>query len=402
MAEKQPILIAGAGPAGLTAGLCLAAQGIPVIVFEAGAVLAHDLRAGSYHPPTMEMLAPFGVTGRMHDEGVIVPKWQIRDRHEGLVVEFDLSMLSDDTPYPYRLHLEQHKLTPLLLEAARQYPDFDIRFSSPVVAAAQDADGVSVTVEDAGGRHDIAGAYLIGADGHRSVVRAAIGVELEGFTWPELFLILSTPFDFEPHDFARATYIADPDEWVMLFKVPGFNPPALWRMAFPADADEAEEVTLSDRAVQARLQGFMPRDDDYEIIHRNLYRVHQRVAENYVRGRIALVGDAAHVNNPLGAMGLNGAIHDAVNLAGKLVPLWRGESGVEILGLYERQRRPAQIEFVQRITIENKRRVEERDPLVRKRRLDEVRALGDDPKKAYEFLLDSSMIGMVRKAAAIE
>jgi 3-(3-hydroxy-phenyl)propionate hydroxylase len=129
--------------------------------------------------------------------------------------------------------------------------------------------------------------------------------------------------------------------------------------------------------------------------------VHQRVAASYVRGRAALVGDAAHVNNPLGGLGLNGAVHDAVSLAGRIGAILRGEAGMEALGLYERQRRPVQIEYVQRLSIRNKRLVEERDPAVRQRHRDELRAIGDDPEKARAYLLDSSMISMVREAAKV-
>ena len=401
MAEEANIIVAGAGPAGLTAALVLAAAGVPVRVLEAEAGLAIDLRAGSYHPPTLEMLAPYGITDRMIARGVMVPYWHIRDRNEGLLAEFDLGLLKDDTPYPYRLHLEQHKLTPMLLEAAKAFPHFDIRFDSKLVAARQDEDGVSVTTDGPGGREDHTGSYLIGADGHHSVVRGAIAAEFEGFTWPELFLVLSTPYDFEAHGYARATYIADPVEWVMLFKVPGFEPPALWRMALPTDPDLAPEIATSDETVQDRLAGFLADGAPYEVVDRNLYRVHQRVAKHFTKGRMAIVGDAAHVNNPLGAMGLNGAVHDAVNLAEKLIALWRGEAGREILQLYERQRRPVQIDFVQRITIRNKRLVEERDPKVRRERQDEIRALAADKEKQYEFLLDTSMISMVRKAAAV-
>lgn len=401
MADNDRIIIVGAGPAGLTAALALAAAGVKVVVFEAEARLTRDLRAGSYHPPTLEMLAPYGITDRMHERGVIVPFWQIRDRNEGLLAEFDLGLLKDDTPYPYRLHLEQHKLTPMLLEAAQAFAHFDIRFATPVTAVRQDANGVTVTVDGPDGLKEESGSYLVGADGHHSIVRDAMGAAFEGFTWPELFLVLSTPYDFEAHGYARATYIADPVEWVMLFKVPGFEPPALWRIALPTDPDQPADIATSDQTVQARLTGFLADGAPYEIVDRNLYRVHQRVAKSFANGRMAIVGDAAHVNNPLGAMGLNGAVHDAVNLASKLVPLWRGEGGRDLLDLYDRQRRPVQIDDVQRITIRNKRLVEERDPAIRRQRQDEIRALGADRKKQYEFLLDTSMISMVRKAAAV-
>lgn len=399
--QKKRVLIAGAGPGGLTAGLALASRGIPVTVFEAEPDLTLDLRAGSYHPPTLEMLAPFGVTARMHETGVIVRKWQIRDRRDGLLAEWDLGLLANDTPYPYRLHLEQHKLTPLILEAARAYPDFEIRFDTRVVDAAQSASGVSVTLETGGGKEIVEASFLVGADGHHSATRQAMGVEFEGFTWPEAFLIVSTTYDFAPHGYAFATYIADPDEWVMLFKVPGFNPPALWRMAFPSDPDRSREETMDLAVVQQRVQGFNPKATPYDIIHRNAYRVHQRVATVFGKGRMFLAGDAAHVNNPLGGMGLNGAVHDAINLADKIARVWHGEAESELLDLYDRQRRPAQIDYVQQITIRNKRLVEESDPVIKRQRQDEIRRAAADAKLAYAYLLDSSMINMVRKAASL-
>jgi 3-(3-hydroxy-phenyl)propionate hydroxylase len=396
MPHVNPVIVSGAGPGGLTAALCLAAAGVPVLVCEREDTLPVDLRAGSYHPPTLEMLAPFGVTGRMHDEGVIVPRWQIRDRDEGVLVDFDLALLKDETPYPYRLHLEQHKLTPLLLDACREYANFDIAFGTAVSGLIQDEDGVTVGVNAPDGHRSLRASFVIGADGHHSAVRNALGIEFEGFTWPEAFLVLSTPHDFEADGFTRAAYVADPDEWLVMFKLP-----TMWRLAFPVDPDALAESYMADDRVQARLQRVSVSADPYEVIHRNTYRVHQRVAASYVRGRAALVGDAAHVNNPLGGMGLNGAVHDAVSLAGRIGAILRGEAGMEALGLYERQRRPVQIEYVQRLSIRNKRLVEERDPAVRQRHRDELRAIGDDPEKARAYLLDSSMISMVREAAKV-
>ena len=401
MNHRGRIIVAGAGPGGLTAGLCLAAAGVPVTVCEAGPSLAVDLRAGSYHPPTLEMLAPHGVTDTMLAAGIKARCWQVRDRKLGLVGEFDLGLLKDETPYPYRLHLEQHKLTPILLAAAERHADFDIRFDSRVVAAEQDADGVTVTVERDGEAERIDGGFLIGADGHHSVVRDTIGVEFEGFTWPEAFLISSTTDDFGGHGYAYATYIADPDEWVMLFKMPGDDGNGLWRMALPTDPNAPREETCDPDTVQARIQGFQPRTRPYNLVHVNIYRVHQRVAETFNKGRMAIVGDAAHVNNPLGAMGLNGAVHDAVNLADKLIAIQRGAAGPELLDLYTRQRRPPQIEFVQRISIRNMRLIEERDPKVRVERQAEIRVIAEDPARAYDFLMDTSMINMVRQAATI-
>ena len=402
MTERDPIIIAGAGPAGLSAALALADRGIPVSVFEAEPGLTVDLRAGTYHPPTLEMLAPYGVTGKMLIEGIKVPKWQIRDRQAGAVLaEWDLGRLKDETPYPYRLHLEQHKLTPILLEEARKRPKFSIRFDAKLVAARDAGDHVAAEIETAGGREPVRGSYILGCEGYRSVVRDAMGAAFNGFTWPEMFLITSTTHDFQPEGYTYATYIADPDEWVMLFKMPGMNPPALWRIAMPADPERPREETLHRDGVQQRLQQFSPQSRPYDIVHCNAYRVHQRVAEKFRRGRLLIAGDAAHVNNPLGGMGLNGAVHDAINAADKLAAVWRGEADPSLLDRYERQRLPVQHEYVQQISTRNKKLVEERDPTVRKQSQDELRRTAADPGKAFAFMMDSSMISSIRRANAI-
>ena len=126
--ERPPIVVAGAGPTGLMCALALGKQGIPVVLCEAEPSLTHDLRAGSYHPPTQEMMAKYGITQRMHERGIQVRRWQIRDRRSELIAEFDLGLLSDITPYPYRLHLEQHRVTPIQLDIIRKETEVDVRF----------------------------------------------------------------------------------------------------------------------------------------------------------------------------------------------------------------------------------------------------------------------------------
>ena len=396
-----PVIIAGAGPTGLMAALALGKQGIPVILCEAEPGLTHDLRAGTFHPPTQEMMAPYGVTQRMHETGIQVRRWQIRDRRSELIAEFDLGLLSDITPYPYRLHLEQHRVTPIQLDIIRKETEVDVRFGHHVTGFRQDADRVHVDVEADGEAVTLEGSWLIAADGGRSTVRRVTGIEFEGFTYPEQFLVVSTPYDLGRHGYAMNSYLSDPVEWAAVFKVPDDGPPGLWRAAFPCHGDRSEDELLSEENVESRMQGLVARPERYEIRYKSIYRVHQRVAKDFRQGRVLLAGDAAHLNNPVGGFGLNSGIHDAVNLCEKLIQVWRGDADDSALDRYVRQRRATCIDEVQRMSIRNKRLLEERDPAVQRQHLAELVAIADDPERARKHMLETSMISGVRKAAEI-
>jgi 3-(3-hydroxy-phenyl)propionate hydroxylase len=388
----NPVVVAGAGPVGLTVALSLAHQGVAVRVIEAEPALTEDHRAGSFHPPTLEMLAPFGVTEAMHRIGLKVPRWQIRDRREGVIVEWDLGLIADVTRYPYRFHLEQFKLTPILLEKLRAFPHAEVRFSAPLLDAVPD--GGSVTVKTGAGTLETP--WLVGCDGGRSTVRRIMATEFEGFTWPERFVVISTPHDFAAHGFTSNAYVADPREWAAVFHMPG-----LWRLAFPVHAEEQESEVLADQAVEARMQRFLPRPQRYEVLQKGIYKVHQRVAKDWRAGRLLLAGDAAHLNNPLGAFGLNGGLHDAVLLGEYLGKVCRGEADEGLLDAYVRKRRAANIDFVQTQSIGNKKMLEEADPAKRERTFAELRRIAADRDAARDFLIRSSMIWSVRRAAEV-
>lgn len=398
MPERRPVVIAGAGPTGLMCALALRRQGIPVVLCEAEPALTHDLRAGSFHPPTLDMMAPYGITERMLALGIKVRHWQMRNKAGDLVAEFDLDLLADLTPHPYRLHLEQHRLTPIQLDLLRAEGGADIHFGHRVTGFTQTGDGVAVTVEASGEERTLEASWLIGADGGRSVVRKIVDVAFDGFTWPELFVVASTPYDFGRHGFAFNCYIADPVEWGALFKLPDAGPPGLWRLAYPVNPEESDEALLAPDRVEGALQRLRPKPEPYDVRYKSTYRVHQRVAAAFRTGRVLLAGDAAHLNNPLGGFGLNSGIHDAVNLCDKLGRLWRGEGGPELLDLYSRQRRAATVEQVQAMSIRNKRMMEERDPQVQRERLREMIGIAADPARARQHLLNTSMISGLRRA----
>lgn len=394
--QNDRIIIVGAGPVGLTAALALARRGIPNVLLAAEPELVMELRGSTFHPPTLDLLDEFEVVPRMIEVGLKAPTWQFRDRETGPVATFDLSLLEGDTNHPYRVQCEQWKLMRFLETGLRKLGS-DLRFGHEVTEVRQDGVAVTVTAQTASGPVELAGRYVIAADGARSAVRRSLGVEFDGFTYPELFLIASTDFRFENTltDIAYVNYIADPLEWLVLLRVP-----ELWRVLVPAPENADRDKLLSDDYLQDVLQRVVPRAQPYHIAHRSLYPVHQRVAQRFRHGRVVLAGDAAHINNPLGGMGMNGGIQDAFNLADKFQEIWAGADD-RLLDRYDRQRRTVAVEAVQQQTHRNQQIISERDPQVRKAALEQLRRTAEDKQAARDYMLGSSMIAGMRRAAEI-
>ena len=403
-ADDRRVLIAGGGPVGLLCAWRLGRLGLPVRLFEENEAPQADPRAATTHPATLDLLSQDGLADDMARVGLVAPIFQFWDRPtDQLVAQFDHAILKDDTAHPFVVQCEQFKTAKLVLERLKTLPNVEVMFGHAVVDVRQDDTTMSVDVRGPDGVRTHRGAWLIGADGGRSVVRKQCGIPFEGFTWPERFIVLTTPYDFEQNrGYCPRSYFADPEAWCNCFKVSADGPPGLWRTVFPTDPAQSEDEIMSDAGVQARLQKFFPSPQPYEVVHRNLYVTHQRVATTFHKGRVLLAGDAAHVNNPIGGMGLNGGIQDAANLSDKLARVLLDGASMRLLDLYDRQRRAVAIEFVQEQSIENKKRLEARDPDVRKKNLDELRAIAADRARARQFLLRTSMIVSQRRAAAME
>jgi 3-(3-hydroxy-phenyl)propionate hydroxylase len=401
--DERQVLISGGGPVGLLCAWLLGRRGIPVVLFDENAGPQADPRAATTHPATLDLLAEDGLADDIERVGLVAPLFQFWDRPSAsLVAQFDHAALNNDTRHPYVVQCEQFKTAKLVLRRLATLGNVAVKFNHAVVDVAQADRTVSVDVKGPNGIEKCTGAYLIGADGGRSTVRKSCGIAFDGFTWPERFIVFTTPFDFEKNrGYCPRSYFADPGSWCNCFKVSADGPPGLWRTVFPTNAPEPDADLTSDVAVQALMQKFFPSSEPYEVVHRNLYVTHQRVAATFREGRVLLAGDAAHVNNPIGGMGLNGGIQDAVNLCEKLLAVLLDDAPERLLDLYSLQRRTVAIEFVQEQSIANKKRLEERDPEVRKRNLDELAAIAADKERARAFLLRTSMIASQRRAAAI-
>ncbi|MBL0923107.1 MAG: FAD-dependent monooxygenase [Sphingomonadaceae bacterium] len=386
--SEVDVVISGAGPVGTLAAYALAKGGVSVLVAEAGEDCAEDLRASTFHPPTLEMLDQLGIYDELSQQGLIAPIYQYRLRSTGEVIAFDLSELGDMTRFPFRLQAEQFKLSRMLVDRLAGFPSAKVLFQHRLVHFEQDDEGVTVSFETPTDISKVRSKFLIAADGANSIVRKWLGVQFSGFTYPEKFLCLSTDFPIEEHfnNLALVNYVADAEEWLVLLRVP-----SLWRVLLPADAANSDEALRSDAnkdKIFHRLLG----NGSVETAHRTIYRVHQRVADRYDHGRVILAGDSAHLNNPLGGLGMNSGIHDAVNLTERLVRiiLDKADASSE-LAHYDRQRRKVMNDFVQAQTIQNKQMLEQKGSLGGDAKYEQMRELNRDPVRRREYLLRQSM-----------
>lgn len=399
MQEKQrvQVVIAGGGPVGSVAAMYLAMNGIDVILAEAGDSAAQDLRASTFHPPTLEMLDQLSVTPHLMEMGLKAPVYHWRDRQSGEILPFDLAEISDVTRYPFRLQCEQFHLANMLAKRLEEEPKAQILFNHRLVWFEQDENGVDLALESPTDIMPIRADYLIGADGASSIVRKWQSVEFDGFTYPERFLCLSTEYEVrdEISDLAYVNYISDPDEWLVLLRVP-----KLWRVLVPAHEETTEEL-LSDAKKSAVFGGFLDDGESVVTQHRTIYRVHQRVAKQFRMGRVLLVGDAAHLNNPLGGFGMNSGIHDAFNACEKLVDVINGKDA-SLLDVFDRQRRTVTHNFTQHQTIENMETMRGGQSEAHLKRQEKMRALLQDDDARRSYLLRQAMYASLEEAAAIK
>lgn len=393
-------MIAGGGPVGLCLAFLLGREGLSVTVVEAEAAISQDLRASTFHPPTLDMLAPFGIAQELVAQGLVCPHWQIRAHPSGQRAVFDLSALAGETDHPYRLQCEQWKLSQALLRRLSTMANVEIRFGTSLEGFVQSGDAVTVTSRSDAGRRTEVARFLIGADGARSVVRKGLGLDFGGQTYPETTLLVTTDFPFEAHlpGLSNVSYCWKQGGNFSLLRVPG-----RWRVSIYPREDLTIEEQLSEVAVEASLQEIVPRTEPYVVLEKRAYRVHQRIVPRYAVDRVALAGDAAHLNSPAGGMGLNGGIHDAFALADALTDILLRSAPLSRLERYDALRRPVAAEQILAQSHANRARMRETDPERRRALLDEMIAITRDPERLKAHLLRSSMIEGLRqmgKAAA--
>jgi 3-(3-hydroxy-phenyl)propionate hydroxylase len=392
------VVIAGGGPVGLCVAFLAAEKGLNVALFESDPAPSRDLRASTFHPPTLDMLAPSGISDELISRGLICPHWQIRLHPSGVRAVFDLSVLSRDTRYPYRLQCEQWKLSEALLSRISRQPNVQIRYGADVIGFQQDEKCVVTNISAGEERFSVRSQILVGADGARSTVRKELALGFEGETYPETTLLVTTQFPFEDHldGLSNVSYCWKDGGNFSLLKVPG-----RWRVSIYPREDIDLEQQLTDASIEQNLQDIVPNANGYEVMEKRAYRVHQRIVPTYCTGRVALAGDAAHLNSPAGGMGLNGGIHDAFELVDAIGEIVLKGKPPERLALYDRRRRPIARDQIIAQADRNRQRMREKDTGKRLELLKGLQAIACDGERAHQHLLASSMIAGLRQAAQI-
>lgn len=395
--KDADVIVVGGGPVGTIAAYRLAQMGKKVILCEAGNECAQDLRASTYHSPTLEMLNELGLFDEISERGLLAPIYHFRERATNEILDFDLGEISDVTDFPFRIQCEQHVMASLVAEKLDAHPNATVAFGHRLVHMEQDNDGVTANFETAMSIESFRADYMIAADGGSSTVRKWLNVEFEGFTYPEKFLCLSTKTELADHipDLAYVNYVSDPDEWMVLLRVP-----SVWRILVPADEKFSDDELLSDRNKNDIFKRLIDKPDT-ETEHRTIYKVHQRVAKQFSHGRTFLVGDSAHLNNPLGGFGMNSGIHDAWNLCERINACLEDGHDTASFEQYDRQRRAVTHSFIQAQTKQNKAILEHGEEAGRKLRLESMRKMHQDKDARREYLLRQSMHSSLEEARTI-
>ncbi len=320
------VLVAGAGPVGLTAALALAEAGIGVTVVEKRPALSAASRASTFHPPTLAILHRLGVLDEVHHRGQVADRVQYRTP-EGIFAEFALAALEGETRFPYRLHLEQAQVTPIILERLKGFRHARVLFDAEVQHVAQQGPRVVVRVRHGAGHETIDGDWLIAADGSRSEIRANLGIGFEGEEYPDKILRVMTTDDMDAllPGIAPVTYLWNGGKSVSFLRMPD-----CWRIILrvPKEVDDAQ--ALEPDWIFARLSEVMPHVGRMpSVVMKDIYGVAKRVATRYRDGRVLLAGDSAHVTNTRGGMNMNCGMHDAYAIARAIVEARRDTLVVE-------------------------------------------------------------------------
>ena len=396
MIKMEPIVIIGAGPVGLITALRLSQLGMRSIIIEKNKAIQDELRASTFHPPTIEMLDELGIAEELISIGLETKHWQFRVHETGEKAVFDMNHIEQDTKYPFRLQVEQKELCRIATKKAEMDENIDLRMGHQLNDLAQKKEAVEISVTNKNEtKQTIEAPILIAADGGSSKVRKIMGLEFKGRTYPETTILAATKFPFHEHinGLSNVNYVWSNWGTYSLLRLPG-----IWRCSLYPDIGETIDQATTPESINEKLNRIVPGQKDFKVIEVRPYKIHQRVLDKYVHGRVVFAGDAAHLNSPSGGMGMNGGIHDGWCLSKRLNDIFLGGFPLTRLSLYSDQRQKIAENEILKNAHKNRSRMQERNKNFREAELARLKKTASDPKSAREFLMKSSMIKGLREA----
>jgi 3-(3-hydroxy-phenyl)propionate hydroxylase len=325
------VAVVGAGPTGLMLANLLGLHGLRVAVFEAGSALIDFPRGVGMDDETLRTFQTAGLA-----DGVLphtIP-------HQLLVFVDargrDLARLAPPTAefgWPRRNGFVQPLADRVLLEGLTRLDRVEVHFSSKITGVAQDAAGVTLTVETPAGERTVRAAYAVGADGGSSATRKALGLGFEGTSAEANWFVIDVRND--PLGRPGAYVCCDPRRPYVSISIPH----GIRRFEFMLRPGETEADAMTDEFLARLLEPIVPSTAKVDIIRRRVYTHHSRLAERFRSGRVFLVGDAAHLMPVWQGQGYNSGIRDALNLSWKLALVCRGLGADHVLDSYEAERR---------------------------------------------------------------
>jgi 3-(3-hydroxy-phenyl)propionate hydroxylase/6-hydroxy-3-succinoylpyridine 3-monooxygenase len=378
---RDEVLIVGAGPVGLLTALGLVRTGVRVTLIEREPHIIESPRAAVYHWSVLDDLERLGLLEDAETVGFTKQDYNYLVFKTRERISWTMAPLARITRHPYNLHLGQDGLARIALEHLQRSSHFSVHWNTRFVDLTQDTHTVTLRAQTPEGQREFRAAWLIGADGAGSTVRHALGLSFEGITWPERFVATNVRYDFEADGYARSNFMIDPRYGAIIAKL---DRSGLWRCTY------CEEAALPEAGVRERMSDYfkviLSRPAEYEVAAYSPYRMHQRVAERLRVGRVILAGDAAHVTNPTGGLGLTTGLFDAFALYEALAAVIHGDVAPGVLDRYSVERRRVFLQYTSPRATENKRLIYHSDDPVRlEQDLRRLRRLASDP----DFLLET-------------
>lgn len=377
------VIVAGGGPVGLTTALGLAQRGVEVTVLDKAPTIGDAPRAMAFLYFVHQGFHELGILDDITQRALIGDGMNLIDWETGENFHMTLDVIADDVPFPFVLHLGQDQVGRVMLEHLNRFDHAEVRFDVDVTGVIASDGGVSVTVSTPAGDETLSADWLVGADGASSSVRRLCGFAFDGMTWPDRFISTNIRADLASAGLKIANWRIDPVYGAVLARITEDN---IWRYTF------REQGNLSDEGLEQRIHDHfavgMPGHVDYELVQFQPYRMHQRAAESFRRGRVLLAGDAAHVTNPIGGLGLTGGFCDAFVLSEAMAAVVHGTASGEVLDRYEDIRRRIFLDMVSPQATANKKMLfDPHSPEEKAQLLDGLRFMANNPEARRQDLL---------------